>query len=65
NKGWLVGIKYSRFFVDTLDLDARIITCAENQFEFEGYRPILGTSRIGSEVVGEVVLQVIQTEAPD
>jgi predicted hotdog family 3-hydroxylacyl-ACP dehydratase len=64
-KGWLVGIKYSRFFVDTLDLDARIITCAENQFEFEGYRQILGTSRIGSEVVGEVVLQVIQTEAPD
>jgi hypothetical protein len=25
----------------------------------------LGTARIGSEVVGEVVLQVIQTEAPD
>jgi predicted hotdog family 3-hydroxylacyl-ACP dehydratase len=64
-KGWLVGIKQSRFFVDTLDLNARIITRTENQFEFEGYRQILGTSRIGSEVVGEIVLQVIQTEAPD
>ena len=64
-KGWLVGIKQSRFFVDTLALNARIITRAENQFEFEGYRQILGTARIGSEVVGEVALQVIQTEAPD
>lgn len=60
-KGWLVGIKQSRFFVDRLALNARIITCAENQFEFEGYRQILGTARIGSEVVGEVALQVIQT----
>jgi len=64
-KGWLVGIKQSRFFADTLALNARIITRAENQFEFEGYRQILGTARIGSEVVGEVALQVIQTEATD
>jgi len=64
-KGWLVGIKQSRFFVDTLALNDRIITRAENQFEYEGYRQILGTARIGSEVVGEVALQVIQTEATD
>jgi predicted hotdog family 3-hydroxylacyl-ACP dehydratase len=62
-KGWLVGIKQSRFFVDTLVLNDRIITRAENQFEYEGYRQILGTAKIGSEVVGEVALQVIQTEA--
>jgi len=60
-----VGIKQARFFVDTLALNARIITRAENQFEYEGYRQILGTARIGSEMVGEVALQVIQTEAPD
>jgi len=64
-KGWLVGIKQSRFFVNTLALNDRIITHAENQFEYEGYRQILGTARIGSEVVGEVALQVIQTEATD
>jgi predicted hotdog family 3-hydroxylacyl-ACP dehydratase len=62
-KEWLVGIKQSRFFVDTLVLNDRIITRAENQFEYEGYRQILGTAKIGSEVVGEVALQVIQTEA--
>ena len=64
-KGWLVGIKQSRFFVPTLELNARIITRTENQFEFDGYRQILGTARIGPEVVGEVALQVIQTEAND
>ena len=64
-KGWLVGIKQSRFFADTLALNNRIITRADNQFEYEGYRQILGTARIGSEVVGEVALQVIQTETTD
>jgi predicted hotdog family 3-hydroxylacyl-ACP dehydratase len=64
-KGWLVGIKQSRFFVDMLTLNDRIITHVENQFEYEGYRQILGTARIGSEVVGEVALQVIRTEATD
>jgi len=64
-KGWLVGIKQSRFFVSTLALNDRIITRVENQFKYEGYRQILGTARIGSEVVGEVVLQVIRTETTD
>ena len=63
--GWLVGIKKSHFFVDTLALNDRIITRVENQFQYEGYRQILGTARIGSEVVGEVVLQVIRTETTD
>ena len=61
-KGWLVGIKQSHFFVDKLDLNDRIITRAENQFEYQGYRQILGTAKIGSKTVGEVALQVIQTE---
>ena len=64
-KGWLVGIKQARFFVDTLALNDRIHTRAENQFEYEAYRQILGTARIGSEIVGEVALQVIQTESAD
>lgn len=64
-KGWLVGIKQARFFVDTLALNDRIQTRTENQFEYEGYRQIMGTARIGSEVVGEVALQIIQAESAD
>jgi predicted hotdog family 3-hydroxylacyl-ACP dehydratase len=60
-KGWLVGIKQSRFLVNAVALNDRIITRAENQFEYEGYRQILGTARIGEKLVGEVALQVIQT----
>ncbi len=62
-KGWLVGIKQSRFFVDAISLNQRIITRAENQFAYESYRHIAGSARIGSEIVGEVTLQLIQTES--
>jgi predicted hotdog family 3-hydroxylacyl-ACP dehydratase len=61
-KGWLVGIKQSRFFVDAISLNQRIITRAENQFEYESYRHIAGVARIGSAIVGEVTLQLIQTQ---
>ena len=60
-KGWLVGIKQSRFFVDAISLNQRIITRAENQFAYESYRHIAGIARIGPEIVGEVTLQLIQT----
>ncbi len=62
-KGWLVGIKQASFFVDAVSLNQRIITRAENQFEYENYRHILGVARIGSDIVGEVTLQLIQTES--
>ena len=64
-KGWLVGIKQSRFLVESVALNDRIITRAENQFEYEGYRQILGTARIDKMLIGEVALQVIQTGSAD
>ena len=62
-KGWLVGIKQSRLFVDAVSLNDLIITRAENQFEYENYRHIAGVASIGSKIVGEVTLQLIQTES--
>ena len=62
-KGWLVGIKQSRFFVDAVFLNDLIITKAANQFEYENYRHIAGVTSIGSKIVGEVTLQLIQTES--
>ena len=61
-KGWLVGIKQSRFYVESISLNQRIITRVENQFAYESYRHIAGIARIGSEIVGEVILQLVQTE---
>ena len=63
--GWLVGIKQSRFFVKAISLNQRIITRAENQYAYENYRHIAGIARIGSEIVGEVTLQLMQTESAD
>ena len=60
-KGWLVGIKQSRFFVNAVSLNDLIITKAENQFEYENYRHIAGVASIGSKIVGEVTLQLFQT----
>ena len=64
-KGWIVGIKQSRFFVEAISLNQCIITRAENQFAYESYRHIAGVAKIGSKIVGEVTLQLIQTESAD
>jgi predicted hotdog family 3-hydroxylacyl-ACP dehydratase len=61
-KGWLVGIKRSRFLIDAVPLNTCIITQCENQFKLENYREILGTARINSEVVAEVTLQLLQPD---
>ena len=62
-KSWLVGIKRARFFVESLALQDKITTRAENSYEYEGYRQIMSTARVGSKVVGEIELQAIQADA--
>ena len=61
-KSWLVGIKSARFFVESLALQDKITTRAENKYEYEGYRQITSISRVGSKIVGEVELQAIQAD---
>jgi hypothetical protein len=48
--------------VDSVALDDLIITRAENQFEYESYRHITGIARIGDVIVGEISLQLMQTD---
>lgn len=59
-KGWLVGIKQSHFFVDVIPLNTRIITTSKNIFKFDNFRETAGTVHIGSKVVGEIILQLVQ-----
>ncbi len=61
-KGWLVGIKESRFYIDTVPLDTRIITRCVNQFEYDSYRVIRGTVEIKKRIVAEVELQLVQSD---
>jgi predicted hotdog family 3-hydroxylacyl-ACP dehydratase len=60
--GWLVGIKQARFRTDKVDINTQIITRAENAYAFESYREISGTVEINATVVGEIRLQVIQSD---
>jgi predicted hotdog family 3-hydroxylacyl-ACP dehydratase len=59
-KGWLVGIKAANFFIDRIPLNIRIRTWAKINFSLDNYTEIRGTSKIGSDIIGEIVLQVLR-----
>ena len=63
-KGWLVGIKQSRFHIHAIALNTLITTRTENQFIFENFIEILGKIEIGSKLVAEISLQLVQSEKP-
>ena len=60
--GWVVGIKKSRFFIDEIPLHTQITTCSENTFTFDNFVEALGITKIESEIVGEITLQLFQPE---
>ncbi len=67
-KGWLVGIKHSAFFLDTIPLGTPVFTTCRNQFELEGYREVLGLASLSrddtgkADIIGEVTLQLLQSD---
>lgn len=61
-KGWLVGVREARFFVDSLPLSAHVVTTAENRFKFENFREIAGSARIGAKAAAEITLQLVQVD---
>ncbi len=60
SRGWLVGIKKARFMVEEIPLHTRITTHAQVQLKIENYTTIKGTSMIGTDVIADIILQVIQ-----
>ena len=58
-KGWLVGIKNARFYVNTIPLDSCIITRSENRLVVENYKEIAASASIGEKLVGEISLQIL------
>ena len=58
-KGWLVGIKNARFYVNTIPLDSCIITRSENRLVVENYKEIVSTASVGEKLVGEISLQIL------
>ena len=58
-KGWLVGIKNARFYVNTIPLDSCITTRSENRLVIENYKEIAASASIGEKLVGEISLQIL------
>jgi predicted hotdog family 3-hydroxylacyl-ACP dehydratase len=60
--GWLVGIKNAEFYRDRIPRDTRIVISIEDRSKNDAYVVITGTARVGSELIGEMELQVFRPE---
>ena len=62
HRGWIVGIKSARLFVDRIAVGTTITIESRNQFEYENFREIQGVAKIGNQVAAEVTLHLMQAE---
>jgi len=62
-KGWIVGIRQARLGVNAIPLGAGLITRAKNQMEFEGFRDIYGTVEMETQIIAEIALQLLRSDA--
>jgi predicted hotdog family 3-hydroxylacyl-ACP dehydratase len=63
--GWLVGVKEARFHLDRIPANSRIRISARRDFCFENYYEVVGTAEIGSQLVGEVRLQIVHPDSDE
>jgi predicted hotdog family 3-hydroxylacyl-ACP dehydratase len=61
-KGWLVGIKNADFLVESVPLQARLITTARTLYALESYAVFVGTVEMDSQLLARVELQVFREE---
>jgi predicted hotdog family 3-hydroxylacyl-ACP dehydratase len=62
HRGWIVGIKSARLFVERIALGTTLTIASRNRFAYENFREIEGTVTIANEVAAEVTLQLMQAE---
>jgi predicted hotdog family 3-hydroxylacyl-ACP dehydratase len=64
-RGWIVGIRKARLFVDTVPLYTHLVTRTENQMEFEGFRDIYGVVEMETKMAAEITLQLLRFNPAD
>jgi len=62
-KGWIVGIRRARLMVNAIPLGTELITRAKNKMEFEGFRDIFGTVAMETQIVAEIAIQLLRSDA--
>ncbi len=63
--GWLVGIKKTDFFIDTLQVGSAVITRSENTYNFENLREVSCTMYLDDTLIGRATLQLFQAREED
>ncbi|MFT5699191.1 MAG: putative hotdog family 3-hydroxylacyl-ACP dehydratase [Desulforhopalus sp.] len=58
--GWLVGIKKTEFFIDSLPFGGEIITSAENTYSFESLREVSCELHMDNKLICTSTLQLFQ-----
>lgn len=60
--GWIVGVKKADFYRDRIPVNTRILTIIEEIKSEETYAVVTGRTRVESELIGEIELQVFRPE---
>ncbi len=58
--GWLVGIKKAEFFIDYLPLGGKILSLAENLYNFSNLREVSCRQHMDNTLIGSMTLQLFQ-----
>ena len=60
-KGWLVGVKRAKFYVDDfIAIGSRLVIRSENRHEFDMLREVFCVVHLDDALLGEITLQLIQ-----
>jgi len=59
-KGWLVGVKNARFYVQEIPVGTILIARVHNFYSFDNYSVIRGTVEASEEILAEIVLQALR-----
>jgi len=63
-KGWIVGIRQARLAVDAIPLNTGLIARTENRMVFDGFRDIYGSVEWESNIIAEIMLQLLRSDDP-
>lgn len=58
--GWLVGIKKADFFIDYLPFGGKILSRAENTYNFTNLREVSCRQHMDNKLIGSMTLQLFQ-----
>jgi len=59
-RGWLVGVKKARFYIDKVPLDTCLTIRSDNRLVVDHYMELAASITIGDKLIAEINLQILQ-----